>query len=186
MREDEQSRASDALVIAFAADPIMRWLYPEAREYLTQFPRFIAAYGGQAFPGNAAWRLGPFSAVALWVPPRLHVDGGAFVGMLKETVAPERHEDVLAVVGQMDEAHPTVPHWYLTLLGVDAVQQGMGLGGELMEHCLGVVDRDHLPAYLDSSNPRNVSFYERHGFKVTGVAQAGACPTVTSMLRAAR
>lgn len=29
----------------------------------------------------------------------------------------------------------------------------------------------HLPAYLDSPNPRNVSFYERHGFVVTGEAR---------------
>lgn len=186
VRDDEKSRAFDTLVIAFSADPIMRWLYPEAREYLTHFPEFLAAYGGQAFAEKTAWRLGPFSAVALWLPPGLHVDGDAFVAMLKETVAPERHEDALSVVDQMDEAHPAVPHWYLALLGVDVAQQGMGLGGELMKHCLRVVDQDHVPAYLDSSNPRNVSFYERHGFKVTGEAEAGASPRVVSMLRAAR
>jgi hypothetical protein len=55
-----------------------------------------------------------------------------------------------------------------------------------MKHCLRVVDNDHLPAYLDSPNPRNVSFYERHGFVVTGEAQAGTCPPIVSMLRAAR
>ena len=55
-----------------------------------------------------------------------------------------------------------------------------------MKHCLTIVDEDHLPVYLDSPNPRNISFYERHGFEVTGQAQAGACPPVVSMLRAAR
>jgi len=86
----------------------------------------------------------------------------------------------------MDEAHPKFPHWYLPWFGVDAAVQGRGLGGELMKHCLTVVDKDHLPAYLDSPNPRNVSFYERHGFVVTGEAQAGTCPPIVSMLRAAR
>ena len=65
-------------------------------------------------------------------------------------------------------------------------EQGRGIGGELMEHCLKIVDQDHLPAYLDSSNTRNVPFYKRHGFEVTAEAQAGASPRVTSMLRAAR
>jgi len=55
-----------------------------------------------------------------------------------------------------------------------------------MEYCLGVVDASHLPAYLETPNPRNVSFYERHGFAVTGDAQSGTCPPVVFMSRAAR
>jgi ribosomal protein S18 acetylase RimI-like enzyme len=186
VRENEQQRAFDALVMAFTADPVIRWLYPEAQQYLTHFPEFLAVYGGKAFAEKTAWRLGTFSAVAMWLPPRVDVDGDAFVAMLTETVAPKLHDDVFAVVEQMDDAHPPFPHWYLALLGVDVAEQGRGLGGELMKSCLRIVDQDHLPAYLDSSNPRNVSFYERHGFAVTGEAQAGACPPVISMLRAAR
>jgi hypothetical protein len=33
--------------------------------------------------------------------------------------------------------------------------------------------------------PSRGSTYERHGFSVVGVAQAGRCPPVTSMVRAA-
>jgi GNAT superfamily N-acetyltransferase len=183
--DGEQSRALDSLVLAFAADPVIRWLYPDARQYLTHFPGFLAAFGGKAFANETVWRLGAFSAVALWLPPRVDLDGEAIVTVLTETVPPGQHDDALAVLAQMDDAHPRYPHWYLAWFGVDAAMQGQGLGGELMTHCLRVVDEDHLPAYLDSPNPRNVSFYERHGFVVTGEAQAGACPPVVSMLRAA-
>lgn len=86
----------------------------------------------------------------------------------------------------MDAAHPAYPHWYLPWFGVDAALQGRGFGGQLMKSCLHVVDADHLPAYLETPNPRSISFYERHGFEVTGEAQAGACQPVTFMLRAAR
>lgn len=55
-----------------------------------------------------------------------------------------------------------------------------------MEHCLGIVDASRRPAYLETPNPRTVPFYERHGFEVVGVAQAGACPPVTFMSRPAR
>ena len=47
--ENEQSRAIDTLVLAFTADPVIRWFYPEARQYLTQFPEFLVAFGGKAF-----------------------------------------------------------------------------------------------------------------------------------------
>jgi ribosomal protein S18 acetylase RimI-like enzyme len=186
VQEHEQGRALDALVFAFTADPVMRWLYPDAQQYLTHFPKFLDVYGGKAFTQKTAWHLGASSAVALWLPPRVDVDGDALVAMLTETVAPDLHEDAFSVLGQIDDAHPAFPLWYLAILRVDVAEQGKGLGGELMTHCLRIVDQDHQPAYLDSSNPRNVSFYERHGFEVTGESQAGACPPVTSMLRAAR
>jgi ribosomal protein S18 acetylase RimI-like enzyme len=186
VREDEQQRALDVLVLAFAADPVERWLYPEARQYLTHFPAFLAAFGGTAFTHETVWQLGEFSAVAMWLPPRVDLDGDAIVAVLTETVPPAKHEDTFSVLSQMDHAHPRFPHWYLAWFGVDGAVQGRGLGGELMKHCLAIVDEDHLPVYLDTPNPRSISFYQRYGFEVTGQAQAGACPPIVSMLRAAR
>jgi ribosomal protein S18 acetylase RimI-like enzyme len=133
-----------------------------------------------------ACRLGEFSAVALWLPPRVEADGDAIVAVLTETVRLEQLGDVFSVLGQMNDAHPAFPHWYLPWFGVDSVVQGQGLGGELLKHCLRIVDGDHLPAYLESPNPRNLSFYERHGFEVTGEARAGDCPPIAFMLRSAR
>lgn len=186
VRDPHRQRALDVLVTAFTADPVIRWMYPEAHRYLMHFPSFLVAFGGKAFVANTAWRLGEFSAVALWFPPHVEPDGDAVVAVLTETVAPEQHQDLLAVLGQMDGVHPRFPHWYLPWFGVDGGQQGKGLGGVLMKQCLAIVDRDHLPAYLESPNPRNISFYERHGFEVTAVSQAGGCPPVYSMLRAAQ
>jgi ribosomal protein S18 acetylase RimI-like enzyme len=186
VRDPERQRALDVLVTAFISDPVIRWMYPEAHRYLTHFPSFLMAFGGKAFTANTVWRLGEFSAVALWFRPHIEPDGDAVVAVMTETVAPEQHEDILAVLGQMDGAHPQFLHWYLPWFGVDGGQQGKGLGGELMRQCLAIVDEDHLPAYLESPNPRNISFYERHGFEVTTVSQAGGCPPVYSMLRAAR
>lgn len=76
----------------------------------------------------------------------------------------------------MDVAHPKHPHWYLPWFGVDTALQGRGLGGQLMTRCLEIVDASHLPAHLETPNQRTISFYERHGFGVTGDAQEGACP----------
>jgi len=171
--------------LGFQADPVIRWFYPEARQYLTHFPEFLVAFGGKAFAEKTVWRLGEFSAVALWLPPHVDPDGDAIVATLTKSVAPGQHEDMLSVLGQMDEAHPRFPHWYLPWFGVDGAMQGRGLGGELMKHCLRIVDEDHQPAYLETPNPRNISFYVRHGFVVTGEARSGACPPVVSMLRAA-
>jgi GNAT superfamily N-acetyltransferase len=184
VRATEQPRAFATLVSAFERDPVERWLYPESLEYFAHFPTFLAAFGGKAFDEHTVWRLGEFDAVALWLPPGAEPDGEAITTVLTETVAPSQHGDLFAVLEQMDAAHPTYPHWYLPWFGVDAAQQGRGLGSQLMEYCLGVVDEHQMPAYLETPNPRSIPFYERHGFSVAGEAQAGACPPIVFMTRA--
>jgi ribosomal protein S18 acetylase RimI-like enzyme len=184
--EDERERALDTLVLAFASDPIERWMWRESAEYLACFPRFLAAFGGQSFAAGTAWNLGDFSAVALWFPPGTEPDDGAIASVVSETVEPTLHEDVFAVAEQMQAAHPTFPHWYLPWLGVDPASHGRGLGGRLLGECLRIVDDDHLPAYLETPNPRTIPFYERAGFAVTGEARSGDCPPLTFMLRSAR
>jgi hypothetical protein len=55
-----------------------------------------------------------------------------------------------------------------------------------MTHALERIDRDRLPAYLESSNPRNISLYRRHGFEELGTIQVGSSPPIVPMLRHAR
>ncbi len=186
VRESDQKRALDTLVLAFVADPVERWMFPDAAHYLASFPLFLAAFGGRAFGEGTVWSLGDFAAVALWLPPGKGPDNDSIASVVAERVAPEKHEDLFAVSELMDAAHPSFPHWYLPWFGVDPALQGRGLGADLLHHCIGIVDADHLPAYLETPNPRNITFYERHGFEVTGEARRGACPPVTFMLRPAQ
>ncbi len=180
-----QARATATLVSAFTDDPVERWLWPETDDYLTHFPVFVAAFGGKAFDEETVWMLGECAAVALWLPPGAEPGEDAIVAVLTESVSPEKHEEAFSVLEQMDAVHPTYSHWYLPWFGVDRALQGNGAGTQLMGACLPIVDESHRPAFLETPNPRNISFYERHGFEVTAVAQAGACPPVTSMLRTA-
>ena len=184
--ESDQARVFATLVLAFAADPVERWLYPEPAQYLAHFPGFLAAFAGPAFREQTVWRLGEFSAVAVWLPPGTEAAGDAIVNSLAETVAASQHDDMFAVLGQMDTAHPDYPHWYLPWFAVDTALQSRGLGTQLMQPCLQQVDTTHRPAYLETPNPRTIPFYQRHGFEVTGEARAGTCPPITFMLRAAR
>jgi GNAT superfamily N-acetyltransferase len=184
--KSERARAVATLVSAFTDDPVERWLWPELHAYLTHFPKFVEAFGGQAFRDETVWMLGEFSAVALWLAPGSKPDGDAIVNALSSSVSPEKHQDSFAVLEQMDQSHPEYQHWYLPWLGVNGAMQGDGLGGELLRRCLAVVDESHLPTYLETPNPRTVPLYEREGFQIIDVAQAGACPPITLMLRAAR
>ena len=184
--ERDESRVLATLVSAFIADPVERWLFADPLEYLTHFGRFVAAFGGGGFARENVFTLRDFAAVAIWLAPGVEVDGDTIVAALSNSVPSEKQADTFSVLAQMDAAHPKDPHWYLPWLGVDAAWQGAGLGAQLLTNGLERVDADHLPAFLETPNPRTVPFYERHGFVVSSVSQAGACPPVTSMWRPAR
>jgi ribosomal protein S18 acetylase RimI-like enzyme len=177
--------AYSTLLSAFTNDPVERWLYPDDYSYLAHFPRFLAALGGKAFGDATAWSVGDCDGVALWLRPGTEPDGDAIGQVLTETVSVDKHDEMFAVLDQMDEHHPSTQHWYLPWFGVGDSLQGRGVGGELMGHCLEIVGQGQLPAYLESPNPRNISFYERHGFVVVGQTQASTCPPITFMSRAA-
>jgi hypothetical protein len=61
-----------------------------------------------------------------------------------------------------------------------------GSGEQLLAQNLARVDAEHLPAYLESSNPKNLTRYERLGFHpIGGFTLAAGGPTVTTMWRPA-
>jgi predicted GNAT family N-acyltransferase len=82
-----------------------------------------------------------------------------------------------------DRVHPHEPHWYLGMLATRSNAQGSGAGSKMMTRTLALVDQDGLPAHLESTNPRNVPFYERHGFVVTGEENLPDGPRLTCMRR---
>jgi ribosomal protein S18 acetylase RimI-like enzyme len=182
---DEQL-AADIIVLAFAADPMTRWTWPDPRTYLAAMPRLVRAFGGKAFAGGSADCIGDFAGAALWLPPGVEPDQEAAGEVMRSTLTPSQYEKALALFSQMADYHPHEPHWFLPLIGVDPAQQGKGLGDALMLHALARCDQDRTPAYLESSNPRNISLYRRHGFEPLGEIRAGSSPPIVPMLRRGR
>jgi GNAT superfamily N-acetyltransferase len=184
--EAEQDRAVATLVAAFAGDPAARWLYPGSHQYFAHFPEFVRAFGGKAFDHGTAYCAEDCAAAALWLSPDVEPDEEELVGMVEDSIPEERQAEVFSVLRQMGKFHPAEPHWYLPLMGVNPEEQGQGRGSALLTHALARCDRDGLPAYLESSSPRSIPLYERHGFRVLGVIRAGDSPVITPMLRPAK
>lgn len=183
---EDRSRAVSVQVMAFASDPIMRWLYPEPHAYLLHYPAFVEAFAGGAFEHSTAYIAGDFGGAAMWLPPGVHVEPEPVEQIVKETVANPARDETFAILEEMDRYHIHEPHWYLPMIGVDPAHQGRGMGSALLRHALAKCDEAALPAYLESSNPANVPLYERHGFRVLGTIEAGSSPPVFPMFREAR
>jgi len=183
---DEMAHAIAAIVAAFITDPIARFAWPSPHDYLRAMPLATREFAGGSFEHGTAYVSADFSGTALWLPPGVHPNGAALEGLFRETAKPQHLDDLLATFDAMEQWHPEESHWYLPMIGVEPNAQGKGLGAELMRHAVARCDQEGALAYLESSNPRNISLYLRYGFEVMGEIRVGAGPLVTPMLRRPR
>jgi len=175
-------RAVAVLTLAFNADPITRWTYPEPEQYLTRFPVLARAFGGGAFTEGTARHVGDYAGVALWLPPGCEVDEAAIGASLPAG----RESEFVAVFEALACYHPQEPHWYLPLIGVDPARHRKGYGAALLQDTLRLCDRDHVAAYFESTNSAHITLYQRYGFELRGTIQVGSAPPLFPMLRPAR
>src|SRR5262245_32009086 len=186
VRAGDVPRAISVQVTAFSADPVMRWLWPEPRDYLRHFADLVHGFGGRAFEHEAAYVTEAFLGGALWLPPGVPPDDAALERLTNETLPEPVRSDCLSIIEQMSAAHPDEPHWHLAFIGVDPAHQGKGIGAALLRHTLARIDEQRLHAYLESSNPANVPLYRRHGFEVIREIRVKDSPPVIPMLRPPR
>jgi ribosomal protein S18 acetylase RimI-like enzyme len=174
------------VTMAFSTDPVARWFYPKPADYTRWFPGFVRAFAGKAIEDGTAVFTDGYSGAALWLRPGAEPDEAALVKLVQDSLPAERQSVMFELFEKMGEGHPTTPHWYLPMIGVDTYRQNLGIGSSLMSAALNRSDRDGLPAYLESSNPRNISLYLRYGFEAIGEIRAGDCPPLVQMLRKAQ
>ena len=179
----DEASIIDVLVRANWADPAARWVWPDSQQFLMHFPNFVRAFGGKAFAHGSAYYVDGYVGAALWLPPDVHPDEETLIALVQQTVSEQIQKDFFAVFERMGRYRPTEPHWYLPLMGVDPSQQSKGFGSALLQHTLFQLDRDNKLAYLESSNPRNIPLYKRHGFELLGIIQTGTSPSIAPMLR---
>jgi ribosomal protein S18 acetylase RimI-like enzyme len=171
------------ITMAFSADPVARWVYPKASEYYQWFPSFVRAFAGRAIEDATALTTTNYSGVALWLAPDAEPDEKALDKLFRDSLPWDRQAEVFELVEKMSVGHPEEDHWYLPMIGVDVCKQNAGIGSGLMKIALERSDRDGLPSYLESSNPRNISLYKRCGFEELGEIRAGTSPPLMRMIR---
>lgn len=180
---DEANTVSALITLAFAGDPMARWSLRDPQTYLAVMPKLIHAFGDAAYDSDSTDVSDGFGGAAMWLPPGVEPDIETLDRLIRENADPAILLDVEAIFDAMGRYHPETPHWYLPLIGVDPARQGQGIGDTLMRHALARCDRDGVAAYLESSNPRNIPLYRRHGFEILGTIQVGSSPVLTPMLR---
>ena len=174
-RPDEASVVAQILESAFRNDPLLAWVLrhdsraEEARsdffranveDYFANARRVDLAVDGEGQPAGAAmWTAPPGAQRSSW-RDRLGLWG------LRGWTGLRRFPRFLRLVTATEGRYPREPHHYLFMVGVEPERQGRGVGSALLREVLTQCDAEGLPAYLESSNERNLTLYRRHGFEV--------------------
>ena len=181
--EAEVDHAIATLVLAFSTDPLARWMYDDPHQYLSHIPRLFRALGTSSFEAGAAQRTTDGLGVTLWLPPVLTVLVGrwrrlsqeAWLARSKPKAPPSSSER--NIIGQPSP---------IGICRSSGSKHCIGTRGVVRHSCstaFANANREHLLAYLWSSNPLNISHYERHGFKIAGTIRVDSSPSVFPMLR---
>jgi len=182
VRVRDTDEAAASIVLAFAADPFVRWLFPSPASFLRFFSRITGLHGQATAGGGGAWASDDGRGAAFWYPPGVSPAAEALGAILTEAGAVDQ---VTAVFAEVAAHTPRGACWYLRQIGVDPALQGQGHGGALMEAGLAEIDARGEAAYLEATSEAGRRFYERHDFALVGTAQANGSPPLWVMVRAA-
>lgn len=160
---------------AFEEDPLWTGILPEPGTRLAKMRvlfgfmlRFGVKFGEVYAPSEE------LEGVAVWLPEKYaETDGwpamraGAFwIPFRVDTSSMKRLAAVGRYTSSQRRKHLPGPHRYLALLGVSPEHQRKGYGRRLLRPMLDRLDRENLPAWLDTETEENVRYYERIGFEV--------------------
>lgn len=178
LRADEIDQAATMLARAFIGRPFPSLLADDEARRVDASRWTFAALARYGLEYGEVVTTDELDAVAIWWAPEYVelTDGrAALIGLADAPsvlgeAAWARIEAYDAVASEIHHQSISEPHWYLCLIGVAPEAQGRGLASQLLTQMFERLDREQLPAYLDTNVSENVEFYQRRGFVVTAEA----------------
>lgn len=181
------------LVEAFASDPMATYFFPLASKRSSGLAHILRVALRHGLCDGVVDSVHASGGVAIWLRsecatmnlPRM-IRTGLLAAALKVGFAATRR--IMRFLQRMEEQRNQSiagRHWYLLNLAVRPELQGQGLGSVLLRSGLDRAQHQGVPCFLETTNPRNVPFYQKHGFRLVhkGHPPKGG-PLVWSFLKA--
>ena len=158
----DRPRIVETLVAAFAADPVLRFQFPDDETYPASGGAFFGALFDKRVVRDAVWVADDGAAVAMWDP------AGSTGSSDLSALSPDELDRVNEYDHAVHGALPDESFWYLGVLGTHPDAVGRGLGRAVMRPGIERADAEGLPCVLETSNPANLDFYGRDGWEPVG------------------
>jgi GNAT superfamily N-acetyltransferase len=175
-RMDESGLAAAAIGLsrAFNRDPLQNYTFPDEFERMEKSPAHFSSALRYGLLYGEVYSTPHGEGASIWLPPGgtditpERAEAGGFTS-LPEQIGEEAFERFFSVLSFGEQFHKQdvpEPHWYTMVVGVDPAFQGQGLGRALLEPVMEKARTEGVPVYLETAQPKNVSFYKKIGFNV--------------------
>jgi ribosomal protein S18 acetylase RimI-like enzyme len=177
LEASQLAKAKETLVKAFYDDPNLKYLIRDEnrRPILAGYSLEGALRQGLAF--GEVYTSEDLDGIAIWLSPGKKptliksIRAGLLSTGLKTLsslgwAGLKRYAGVTGCVLKLHKRVMPGPHWYLSIIGVNPSAQGKGLGVELMKPILAKAEEQGVPCYLETSNQKSISFYQKQGFEI--------------------
>jgi GNAT superfamily N-acetyltransferase len=169
---------------AFVTEPMLRWPLGDGHGLEERCVRCFELFLPNLIEHGLVWEAGDGVGAAVVIPPdKTDVWAAAQLNPAMHELAEdaERHD---AFWEWVESKIPDERLWHWDSLGVEPRMQGRGIGSALTAFVVGLTAADKTGVVLETGTARNVSLYERFGFRVVEEADApGGGPHVWFMRR---
>lgn len=178
------------LASAFYDDPLWgHFVFPDERRRSLDLTAFMTLMAELGFDQMWIEMTPAAESITIWTPPGATYgtpEQEPLVASMFDELFGERAGEIHALFAQFEQHTPAGRFYHLEWWATHREHAGKGLGTALLREDLERVDGEHLPAYLESTNPANIARYERFGFESIGAFAPPGGPTITTMWRERR
>jgi ribosomal protein S18 acetylase RimI-like enzyme len=190
---DDAVGLSKLFASTFMHDPLFDYMVrPGARRAAALETFFHGILGARDIPQGEVWMSPDEHACVCWLKPDARRSPSGLINKLRwlpfsiRVFGLARFTRGMATMEAMEKNHPREQHFYLTFIAVSPQYHGIGLGSRILKATLKQIDAAGMPAYVESSNPKNATFYERGGFVAQKNIAPVDAPPLIAMWRDAR
>lgn len=173
-------QAARVLASAFEEYPWTRWAVPAAG-YSERLEALQAIYLRHALYHGILLIEGEGQGVAAFLAPGAPAPSDVDQARIADLMG-----DRLAALTATDLPEHPAGAWELATIGVVPSRWGQGVATSLLSDGLRRLDAEGATTVLETSDPRNVTLYARHGFTVEATTSIPSGPVVHTMRRPAQ
>ncbi|NJK47792.1 GNAT family N-acetyltransferase [Candidatus Gracilibacteria bacterium] len=166
------STIAQVLAESFADDPSFNLVFDRDINRLSAIQAFFEPFVADASERGKIIVEPNWQGACIWYPAEVEIFNEQFEQTLMEIIktitkfAGEKSAQRFQhLIEQLGDSEPQQSHCEVFFLGLKPSARGKGIGQDLLKPVLDYADKNQVPCYLVSSTSRNISFYERHGFK---------------------
>ena len=177
LTETHVKLATETLAQSLNKYPLFTTFIPNIAERKAKLPiifEFMIRFGIRY--GEVYTTSPNFEAVAIWFPSEnvewtalkmIRVGGFALIyNYLRNLSVMSKLMTYNDYAFEIHNRQASFPHWYLALLGTKPNCQGQGFARKLLQYMFTRIDKENMPAYLETHDRENIPIYQHFGFQI--------------------